>query len=147
MTTFTSYVKDIDIRLKFELNLGEGEERNKVFYYMAIPSAYNIQTLRTLLEEFDNYSSTTNTDYFTKSSGGFLGRDEFNTVGITEWNKVEPTSTSASIDLKFADATAVLDKNLGMYTYSYTIIQYYPYDTDTFNFKSVMTADVTSEMP
>ena len=147
VTTFTSYLQNIDIRLELDLQNGPGLRNNK-FCYMAIPGSYDAKTLQSLSQKFDEYYERTNkNDYFDIKEGGFLNNTEFNTFGITDWQEINTDSSSASIDLKFTNTTAELNKNLGMYTYSYTIIQYYPHDSNSFGFESYMTADVTSERP
>ena len=147
VTTFTSYLQNIDIRLELDLPNSPGLRNNK-FCYMVIPGSYDAKTLQSLSQAFDEYYESTNkNDYFDIKEGGFLNNTKFNTFGITNWQEINTDSNSASIDLKFTNATAELNKNLGMYTYSYTIIQYYPYDFNSFSFESSMTADVTSERP
>ena len=147
VTTFTSYLQNIDIRLELDLPNSPGLRNNK-FCYMVIPGSYDAKTLQSLSQAFDEYYESTNkNDYFDIKEGGFLNNTKFNTFGITNWQEINTDSNSASINLKFTNATAELNKNLGMYTYSYTIIQYYPYDFNSFSFESSMTADVTSERP
>ncbi len=144
VTTFTSYLQNIDLRLKLEWNDTFGGGNPDYFYYMVIPGSYNAKTLQSLSKAFNEYTGSD--DYLLK--GEFLNNPNFNTVGRV-WETLDNRSDGlmydfTPIDLEFNKVEANLDKS----GFSYTIIQYYPnQDGVAYEFTSTMTADVISEMP